>query len=752
MRGRLFILLIIAGMGGSLALSQTSPAIDEPGLMPAQQTGGTPPEPGETQPSGRKPGSVPVQGKSPGPDTTKPDTLRFKPAGDSVVYSADHIRYLIDEQKVVLFGDAKATYGNVKVEAETLVFDSKKKEITALGFPILRDGDQTIYGKEMTYNIETGYGEIIHGRAAIEKGWFEGKKTKKVGKNTLEIEDGSFTTCDREPPHTRFDAIRMKVYQNDMVICEPLLMFVGDVPVLFMPYWFFPIKKGRHTGFLLPKPGYDSQDGKYIKNLSYFLVLNDYSDLMFSADILEKKGLRSSVDGVYAVRPFIEGRVTGSYIDELETNRKRWRLEANHNQNFGWRTDLKARGDFQSDVNYETDYNENRIIQLNRRLESYASVSKAWSGASANLVLDRMQNLDTQEISELLPRASFSLNDRRIFEPPSEEKAGWLNRMRASFSALAVNSRQGKAGEYADRRGEDARLNLSVPLTIVRYVNANPSLSLRETVYGKDSTSTGIPTRYHYNARVGANTTVYGVSLFGLGPVERFRHVVKPGISYSYAPDVKRAFPSVPGIGGASGENSLQASLGNDFQAKLRNEKSSTVFTIASFDLSTSYDLRKKEKKLSDIASSFRAAPQTRVEFDVRMSHDPYDFKMKELSATARLSLGPGGSSSSKGWNAGLEGNYVRNIADRANDTYQLWSRIGFWPTEKWQMTYSQRYDVKEEKLVEQSLTLYRDLHEWEAYFEWETFGDRWRYDVRLNMKAIPEIKLGKGLFGIFLP
>jgi len=45
-----------------------------------------------------------------------------------------------------------------------------------------------------------------------------------------------------------------------------------------------------------------------------------------------------------------------------------------------------------------------------------------------------------------------------------------------------------------------------------------------------------------------------------------------------------------------------------------------------------------------------------------------------------------------------------------------------------------------------------RDLHGWEARFEWETFGDSWRYDLRLSIKAIPEIKLGKGIFGVFLP
>ncbi|TET44004.1 LPS-assembly protein LptD [candidate division TA06 bacterium] len=671
---------------------------------------------------------------------------------DKVIYSSEQIKYLVDEQKVLLYGGARAVYGTVSIEAETLIFDLRKKEIIALGHPVLYDGDQTIYGKKMRYEIETGYGEVVEGRTAIEKGWFEGKKTRKVGKNILEIEGGKFTTCDRKPPHYFFAARRMKVYQDDMVITEPLLMYVGNVPVFFMPYWFFPIKKGRHSGFLIPKIGTDSYDGRYVKNLSYFLVLNDYSDIHFSFDILEKKGLRSGVEGVYVVKPYLEGRISGAYIDETQTNRKRWRVQASHRQNLGKKTDLRARADFQSDVDYEVDYNENRIVQLNRRLESYLSLTKTWSGAGVNLVANRTHNLDSDQISQLLPRASFNLSNRRIFESAPGESVRWYNRLRASFSTLMVNSREGKEGEYVDRRAADTRLNLSMPVTILGHLNVSPRLGFQETVYGRDTTSSSLPWRHHYTAAVAINTTLYGLSRFGVGPIERFRHVLKPSISYSYSPEVKDTFSYVPGIGGVAATNSFRASIGNDFQAKLGRGEGSSILNLASLDISGSYDLRRTGRRLSDIASYLRVRPVEPLEFDMRMSHNPYERKLTMLSATARLNLAPRGSALSRIFGGALAGNYVRNIADRSRDTYQVWGRVDFRPTDKWHVVYSQRYDVNDRKLIEQSVRVSRDLHAWEGQFEWQTFGDRWRYDVRISMKAIPEIKLGKGLFGIFLP
>jgi hypothetical protein len=680
------------------------------------------------------------------------DSVELAWEGDSIVYSADYVEYLVEEEKVLLIGNARAKYGNVRVEAETLLFDAGTKEIEARGYPVLYDGEQEIYGDAMRYEIETGYGEIMNGRTRVEKGWFEGKYTRKVGRKTLEIEEGTFTTCDRTPPHYFFAARRMKVYEDDMVISEPVLMYVGDVPVFFMPYWFFPIKKGRQSGFLLPKVGTDRNEGKYVKELAYFQVLNDYSDLLISGDFMENRGLRTTAEGVYIVKPYLEGKVVSSYIDEMYTGRKRWRLEANHRQNMGWRTRLRARGDFQSDVDYEVDYNENRIVQLNRRLESYLSLTKTWSGASADFVVNRTENLDTEEVSQVLPRASLSINDRRILEPASETEASWYNKLRASLSALLVNSKEDSGDEAEEKSAGDAKLNLSMPVALLKYINLSPSLRLRETVFDSDTTGDALRHRFHYSSALSANTTIYGLSAFGFGPIKVFRHVFRPSVSYNYSPEPEETYYTVSGIEGASGANRIGISLGNDLQAKLGETGSSSVVTLASIGVNASYDFKKEEDRLSDIASYLRLNPVSRLDLDVRMSHDPEEeFKLTGLSSTARLRLGSG-TSSGKGWGSTLAGNYVRNVADRSRDTYQVWGEVDFWPTEKWYLAYSQRYDLKEREQIEQSVTVVRDLHGWEARFEWETFGEEWRYDVRLSIKAIPEIKLGKGIFGVFLP
>ncbi len=40
---------------------------------------------------------------------------------------------------------------------------------------------------------------------------------------------------------------------------------IKDVPILYTPYFIYPIKTERETGFLVPNAGYNSELGAYIQ-------------------------------------------------------------------------------------------------------------------------------------------------------------------------------------------------------------------------------------------------------------------------------------------------------------------------------------------------------------------------------------------------------------------------------------------------------------------------------------------------------
>ena len=65
------------------------------------------------------------------------------------------------------------------------------------------------------------------------------------------------------------------------------------------------------------KVGNSQTEGLYAKNLAYYLVINDYSDMTFYADVMTKRGIQGRAEAVYVVTPFAQGNINGSYIQRM---------------------------------------------------------------------------------------------------------------------------------------------------------------------------------------------------------------------------------------------------------------------------------------------------------------------------------------------------------------------------------------------------------------------------------------------------
>jgi lipopolysaccharide assembly outer membrane protein LptD (OstA) len=82
---------------------------------------------------------------------------------------------------------------------------------------------------------------------------------------------------------------------------------------------------------------------------------------------------------------------------------------------------------------------------------------------------------------------------------------------------------------------------------------------------------------------------------------------------------------------------------------------------------------------------------------------------------------------------------------------YQIWFNGKIEPTRNWSMNYSARYDWDEKRLIDYSFGLSRNMHCWEAVFNFTQLGEIWRYDFKIRIKEIPDVEIGKGLLGYFL-
>src|SRR5690242_12542369 len=152
--------------------------------------------------------------------------------------------------------------------------------------------------------------------------------------------NGAYSTCDLPSPHYHFSARWMKIYLKDKLVAKPVVFYIKHVPILALPFWVFPIKPGRHSGFLFPQfqLGFSNRAGEFLRNAGYYWAPNDYTDFTASGDYYQAEPswvMRGEAN--YKLLYRLDGNLQGSYAKDENPAARRvdWDFTANHAQELG---------------------------------------------------------------------------------------------------------------------------------------------------------------------------------------------------------------------------------------------------------------------------------------------------------------------------------------------------------------------------------------------------------------------------------
>ncbi len=587
-------------------------------------------------------------------DSIKPDSTKVKKNRDvDAVVSAsakDSLIYDVKNKKMYLFGSGELKYKQTNLKSGKIFVDYEKNELEAFGIqdtsdtakvkikqvPILAEGKDVYEGSSIRYNFKTQQGFISLAKNKEETSRYEGEKVKKVDKDIYFIENGMFTTCEKDTPHTYFSASEMKVIQRDKIIAKWIFMHIGGVPFpIPVPFAVIPNESGRRSGIILPTYGQELRRGQYFRNFGYFFALSDYFDLALTGDYYTKGGygLRNRLR--YAKRYDFSGTLNAGYSrviigEEGDPNRQEqtdWNLSLYHNQQIDPTSRFDANLQFQSSTffkNNSTNYND----LLSQDIISNATYSKRWdeSGNSLSINYSRTQNLASGNIYESLPNISFSKNITYPFKSEGAESfrdQKWYEMIAYTYSGQFRNERKKTEGNLKIRGGFQHDLSFSASPKI-GYFNVAPRIGYQEKWYNKhvkienkvvdfiDPQTNQVTQKDSlvvtdirelkfvrtFDMSVSASTKLYGVMQPNILGIEAFRHTLLPSISYSYKPNFadntwgyydsyKKANGEVVFydkyqneiFGGAfAGEQqSLNFSLGNVFEIKTMRDPNDTT-------------------------------------------------------------------------------------------------------------------------------------------------------------------------------
>ncbi len=742
-----------------------------------------------------------------------------RPSGgaDTVDYKAAEIYFIPDSSRVDLERDGQLKFGTVVLDAGRISYWTNKRNLLARAFkpsdtaqavqrPVLTDGQQTIEGDQLAYSIDTRRGRIRGSSTQFEGAYYKGGDFRKYTDSVYFVTDGIYTTCELDEPHYRFESRDMMIIRNDKVIARPVKMRVGELPIAMLPYYIFPIKRGRHSGFLPLRFGNFQQGERFIGNAGYYWAASDYWDVQASLDYNEESGvlIRSGVN--YAWRYRFSGNVSGSYTrsSQLSTagtsQSTRWSLRGAHQQTLSPTASLSGSMDFVSDASFYQSYSFDPTDRRQRTLRSQLNFSKRWKAASMTAYLENTENLDTESLTRRLPHVDFQLSQRRILSPDSGQDTRWYHNGYVSYSSRFSHF-ESRALRLGDTTGAtdtkhfataDHSAGLSFPQKALHYITISPNASLQETWYYVFDTpfadSIGVPAkegarRLSGSAGISTSTNLYGFLNPHLWGLSTIRHTMSPRASYTFTPAIVHndAYRTYTGTGGGSARRTqtLGLSLSNTLDAKLGEAEKEKKLTLLNFNLSSGYNFEKDSRKWNNLSGNARTNIGN-LDLAVDGVWDLYNQQTLDLqwtnptlvnfgvSAATSLEAGisPFTSITSIGeefdredtttireeipFNMSVSYRYSesRSLSSISKDHWIGW-RVDIQPTANWTVNYQQTYNWARHAVTDQRFEITRDLHCWEMRFLWVPTGSGAGYYFRINAKSLPDIRLERSESGV---
>ncbi|UJS18281.1 MAG: LPS assembly protein LptD [Candidatus Jettenia sp.] len=258
---------------------------------------------------------------------------------------ADNIDSWQEEDKriVVALGNVKINKKDAAIDADNVIlwFDQKKSEdseyselplsaIYAEGNVMMRRKDDMLIADKIFENIEEDKGILINSqikttlqpqkqgtiRDESQKGkseyleglpvYVSGEQIKHVDKGQYEIKNGIITTCGYGHPHYHFKGKKIRLIQrgkHNIISSTNNTFHVGSYPMGYLPYLSLDVRKKekilRNWEF-----GSSSRFGSFLStDWDLFAITGgsqkDWSDLIFSLDYLQERGLGTGINFEY---------------------------------------------------------------------------------------------------------------------------------------------------------------------------------------------------------------------------------------------------------------------------------------------------------------------------------------------------------------------------------------------------------------------------------------------------------------------
>jgi lipopolysaccharide assembly outer membrane protein LptD (OstA) len=577
-------------------------------------------------------------------------------------------------------------------------------------YPYFKQAGNVVNPDSIRFNFDTQKALIWNSKSAQNGMDVFAALTEKENDSVFFLKDARVTTAGKlvgdesEGIDYYFKIRKGKIIPGGKIITGPTNMFVADVPTpVGLPFAYFPSSQTQESGFIVPSIGESNLRGFYIQNGGYYLAISDFVDLSLIADYYTNGSYGFRSDSQYNMRYKFRGNFSFSYENLINSERGLPDYSKSTVFNVRWSHSKDPKSSpnstFSASVNFgSSDYFRQSVNQLNtanflnNNLSSSVSYARSfpeYPRVNVSLTTAMSQNSKSKSVNLTLP--TFQTNMERIypFAPKVGAKKGILQNINFQYTGRAENRIITTEDNLFTAKMFDAAksgMKHSIPLStnfkLIKYLSISASANYEEIwtqnrVRYRDydpligeavlDTLSGIGTFRQYNLSASLGTTVYGTFNFGAGKkIESIRHTIRPSISYSNKPSFEKYYDtyivdaegntaeytrfrnSLFGLPSRALSNNMGISLGNNFEAKVRDKDSTAtgpkkIVLLNNFNIATSHNfaadsLRWSPVRMSTGLSFFKG----KMSINMAATMDPYALN-EQLSRINTYNIQAGG-------------------------------------------------------------------------------------------------------------
>ena len=495
------------------------------------------------------------------------------------VLEADELTYDQQLDEYIARGNVQIFKADKKLTADYVRYNHETQHALARGNVVLTVGQDILTGSQLDIDLENQVGWIKNAYLFLKENNFHitGNKIEKTGENTYHIDSATFTTCDGPAPSWKITGKDVKIKANGSGSAKNTVLWARKMPVLYSPYFYYPARNDRQSGFLMPEFGETGRQG-YLYNQPFFWAISESADATFYANYMSNRGIKPGAEFRYILNEHSKGTfmLDGfkdpktddggessnqyGYKDDgeqvLRTNDNRFWFRGSHHQAAPLGFSAKLDLDIASDQDYLRDFQEGYMGYddtdeyfrrvFHRQLDDYndpvrtnrLNLNRLWPKFSFNFEPrwndDTRRDINTSETLQRLPFMSFDGEKQKILASPFY---------------FDLTSQYDYFWRDSGTRGQrlDVHPRFYKPFGIKTYATFEPSIGLRETGYRLDKHSfEDQPDTQQWAHRELFDTRLELYSeiekVFDLNGTlfEKIKHRIRPQVTHEYIPDSKQ--------------------------------------------------------------------------------------------------------------------------------------------------------------------------------------------------------------------